>query len=72
MQVAQKRDAVKSELFWFKKDILTCVSPPQATECCKQKIDQVYVPMTIDLIINGKVCSLFVNNIQNVLLYFSP
>lgn len=55
MQKAQKRNALREELFWFRKDILTCVSPPEAASCCKQKAGQIYVPMSINHIINGKV-----------------
>ncbi|KAL0281438.1 UNVERIFIED_CONTAM: hypothetical protein PYX00_002425 [Menopon gallinae] len=54
MQKAQKRNALREELFWFRKDILTCVSPPEAASCCKQKAGQIYVPMSINHIINGK------------------
>ena len=34
MRKAQKRDALKTEKFWFRKDITTTVSPPQATSQC--------------------------------------
>ena len=55
MQKAQRRNALRDELFWFRKDILTCVSPPEAASCCKQKVGETYVPMSINHIINGKV-----------------
>lgn len=54
MQKAQKRNALHEEMMWFRKDILTCVSPPAAASCCQQKVDHEYVPMSINHIINGK------------------
>ncbi|XP_023245745.1 glutamate--cysteine ligase catalytic subunit isoform X2 [Copidosoma floridanum] len=46
MARAQKRNAVKSEKFWFKKDI-TCNTP-------QGDIDEEYAEYTIDEIVNGK------------------
>lgn len=54
MAKAQKRDALRQELFWFRKDITTCVSPPVATSCCQTNDSDAYGPMTVDQIINGK------------------
>ncbi|XP_035223286.1 glutamate--cysteine ligase catalytic subunit-like isoform X2 [Stegodyphus dumicola] len=54
---AQKRDAVLHEKFWFRKDLTTCESPPEAAaymaECCSSDECQ-YTLMTINEIINGK------------------
>ncbi|GFR19188.1 glutamate--cysteine ligase catalytic subunit [Trichonephila clavata] len=54
---AQKRDAILTEKFWFRKDLTTCESPPVATEyiagCCNPNECQ-YTQMTINEIINGK------------------
>jgi glutamate--cysteine ligase catalytic subunit len=56
MKRAQKRDALLQEEFYFRKDITTCVSPPAATSCCHASdCSDVYTPMTVDQIINGKV-----------------
>lgn len=33
MEEAQKKDAVKRGKFWFRKDIITQVSPPEASRC---------------------------------------
>lgn len=58
MQNAQKRGACSNEKFWFRKDITTQVSPPEANKCCKEGYStccDVYEPMTINQIINGKV-----------------
>lgn len=56
MKRAQKRDALLKEEFFFRKDITTCVSPPAATSCCQTSdCSDVYTPMTVDQIINGKV-----------------
>ncbi|CAH1980035.1 unnamed protein product [Acanthoscelides obtectus] len=61
MQRAQKRNAAKVEKFWFRKDITTQVSPPEANECCKtgttncdMKNCDMFVEMTLNEIINGK------------------
>ncbi|XP_025829413.1 glutamate--cysteine ligase [Agrilus planipennis] len=58
MQRAQKRNACREEKFWFRKNITTCVSPPEANQYCMQgKTNSdcdVYEPMTINEIINGK------------------
>ena len=67
MREAQKRDAVKTSKFWFRKDIMTQVSPPEAAKCLDatgcpyasrvccpdEKIDESCVLMTADEIING-------------------
>lgn len=61
MQKAQKRDACLKEKFWFRKDIITPDSPPEANKCCKSGSTcdptncDVYTPMTVNQIINGKV-----------------
>ncbi|XP_049773639.1 glutamate--cysteine ligase catalytic subunit [Schistocerca cancellata] len=54
MQKAQKRDAIRNEKFWFRKDITTEDSPTVATSCCQKTECNVYTQMTIDQIINGK------------------
>ncbi|XP_071442481.1 glutamate--cysteine ligase catalytic subunit isoform X1 [Hetaerina americana] len=64
MQKAQKRNAIQSEKFWFRKDITTSISPPEATcHCPVFPVDassklpsncDVYAQMTINEIINGK------------------
>lgn len=56
LQNAQKRDAVKNESFWFRKDIMTGRSPPEAAACmseCNLATDE-YELMTVNEIINGK------------------
>ncbi|GJQ86461.1 hypothetical protein Trydic_g10368 [Trypoxylus dichotomus] len=60
MQNAQKRGACSNQKFWFRKDITTHVSPPEANKCCKSALncdealcDQ-FIPMTVNEIINGK------------------
>jgi glutamate--cysteine ligase catalytic subunit len=68
MQEAQKRDAVKRSKFWFRKDIITQGSPPEATTCVRatgcptaqtcpdasvDNVDESYVLMSADEIING-------------------
>lgn len=60
MQKAQKKDAVKTEKFWFRKDITTFSSPPACTACCQSSAEtksdaDCYTLMTVDEIINGKV-----------------
>lgn len=58
MQNAQKRNACLSQKFWFRKDITTQVSPPEANECCKKcepNDCDIYTLMTVNEIINGKV-----------------
>lgn len=66
MQNAQKRNACLGEKFWFKKDITTHVSPPEANQCCKgssklcePSMCEEYALMTVNEIINGKVNILF-------------
>ncbi|KAB0804942.1 hypothetical protein PPYR_01912 [Photinus pyralis] len=57
MQNAQKRGACLNQTFWFRKDITTQVSPPEANECCKKgyvNCCDAFEPMTISQIINGK------------------
>lgn len=60
MQNAQKRNACLGEKFWFRKDITTTVSPPEANKCCKGTTNlkecDIYTQLTISEIINGKVC----------------
>lgn len=62
MKNAQKRNACLTEKFWFRKDITTHVSPPEANRCCKgsmqscePEVCDVYTQLTINEIINGKV-----------------
>lgn len=57
MQRAQKRDACRQGKFWWRKDISTGVTPPEASRHCNLEscaIDQ-YEEMSINEIINGKV-----------------
>lgn len=61
MQNAQKRGACLNQKFWFRKDITTQVSPPEANKCCKSTTncdttlcDQ-FILLTVNEIINGKV-----------------
>ncbi|XP_030747860.1 glutamate--cysteine ligase catalytic subunit [Sitophilus oryzae] len=59
IQNAQKRNALKDQKFWFRKDITTDVSPPEANQCCKgtkcetTECDLIGL-MTVNEIINGK------------------
>ncbi|KAI4464929.1 glutamate cysteine ligase [Holotrichia oblita] len=60
MQNAQKRGACLNQKFWFRKDITTQVSPPEANKCCQSTTncdmtlcDQ-FIPLTVNEIINGK------------------
>nr|KAG5688040.1 hypothetical protein BaRGS_003586 [Batillaria attramentaria] len=60
MKTAYKRDAAFEGKFYFRKDVVTDCSPPEAAECtsqCRQKdctcIDDEYRLMTINEIING-------------------
>ena len=60
MQKAQRKDAVKTEKFWFRKNITTFSSPPACTACCHSSSESktetdCYTLMTVDEIINGKV-----------------
>uniref|UniRef100_A0A0K8RH23 Glutamate--cysteine ligase n=1 Tax=Ixodes ricinus TaxID=34613 RepID=A0A0K8RH23_IXORI len=56
MEVAQKRDTVNTQKFWFRNDILTCRSPPilapNLNPLCTQ--DEYLTQMTINEIVNGK------------------
>lgn len=54
MDNAQKRNALHTQTFWFRKDITTDESPPEATSCCLKGQCNVYTKMTINEIINGK------------------
>jgi glutamate--cysteine ligase catalytic subunit len=61
MQNAQQRDACKEQKFWFRKEITTHISPPEANECCKigttncePQNCEVYTCMTVNEIVNGK------------------
>ncbi|KAJ8918410.1 hypothetical protein NQ315_008107 [Exocentrus adspersus] len=61
MQKAQKRNAAREEKFWFRKDITTHVSPPEANECCKKGTMNceptncdMFSLLTVNEIINGK------------------
>ncbi|XP_044751273.1 glutamate--cysteine ligase [Coccinella septempunctata] len=56
---AQKRNACAEGMFWFRKDITTQVSPPEASEVCQtskssQNISDSFAKMTVNEIINGK------------------
>ncbi|CAG9771333.1 unnamed protein product [Ceutorhynchus assimilis] len=59
MRNAQKRNACKEQKFWFRKDITTDVSPPEANRCCAgsncqpKECDMVGF-MTVNDIVNGK------------------
>lgn len=62
MQNAQRRNACLDKKFWFRKEITTHISPPEANECCKKgavncgpEDCEVYTCMTVNEIINGKV-----------------
>lgn len=55
MAKAQKRSAVREEVFWFRKDITT-----NGQQNCSKLEDQ-YGAMTINQIINGKVRLLTLN-----------
>lgn len=63
MQSAQKKNALKTEKFWFRKDITTTISPPEANKCCKGTTNlnecDIYTKMTVNEIINGKVSYLY-------------
>ncbi|KAJ8870873.1 hypothetical protein PR048_027174 [Dryococelus australis] len=55
MKRAQRNGAVRTEKFWFRKSITTCVSPPAATSCCNMSDGcTFYTELTINEIINGK------------------
>lgn len=54
---AQERNAVLNKKYWFKKDIMTCSSPPVVAQClesCSSPEKCEYTQMTINEIINGK------------------
>lgn len=60
MVTAQKRNACADGMFWFRKDITTQVSPPEASEVCQssksgQNLSDSYAKMSVNEIINGKV-----------------
>lgn len=62
MQNAQKRNACREQKFWFRKEITTKISPPEANECCRKgtkncepKNCDAFDCMTVNEIINGKV-----------------
>jgi hypothetical protein len=57
MKKAQKRSAVREEVFWFRKDI-TSSGQQENTDT---KIENQYAAMTINQIINGKVNTLVKN-----------
>ncbi|GAB6024290.1 hypothetical protein CHUAL_008982 [Chamberlinius hualienensis] len=57
LATAQKRDSIRNAKFWFRKDIMTCVSPPEAAACvskCGNVCHDEYSLLTINEIINGK------------------
>ncbi|RWS26456.1 glutamate--cysteine ligase catalytic subunit-like protein [Leptotrombidium deliense] len=66
MQEAQKRDAVSRCRYWFRKDIITHTSPPEAAACveatgcpsesniCNSNLDESCILMSVNEIINGK------------------
>jgi glutamate--cysteine ligase catalytic subunit len=56
---AQKRDAVLTEKFYFRRTLTTCDSPPEAQKMCcgggqAPKASDDYIEMTVNEIINGK------------------
>ncbi|XP_076456980.1 glutamate--cysteine ligase catalytic subunit-like [Babylonia areolata] len=60
MKTAFKRDGVLEGKFYFRKDVLTDCSPPEACECssscrlqCCSGVEDEYRLMTVDEIING-------------------
>uniref|UniRef100_A0A1E1XK40 Glutamate--cysteine ligase n=1 Tax=Amblyomma sculptum TaxID=1581419 RepID=A0A1E1XK40_AMBSC len=56
MEAAQKRDAVRTQKFWFRSDILTCMSPPILSASLSPGADHHYylTQMSINEIVNGK------------------
>lgn len=57
MEAAQKRDAVQTQKFWFRKDILTCHSPPSLAPTLSPggtEHHDFLTQMSINEIINGK------------------
>ena len=54
MQRAQKRDALLTQKFWFRKDLV----PNRDAQPGSAAVDQVCVEMTVSEIINGKVIRL--------------
>lgn len=60
MKKAQKRNAVLAEHFWFRRDVsmqtaATQSSEPQEAAAASAASTDVYTPMTVNEIINGKV-----------------
>lgn len=55
MKRAQKRDAVTSQKFYFRKGLVTCNTPPDSKKvaCCLAPSEDI-VEMTIEEVINGK------------------
>jgi len=61
MKIAQKRDAIQNEKFYFRKDLMTCKTP-SVVECCyancsqrkSECIDDEYGLFTVNEIICGK------------------
>ncbi|XP_077488541.1 glutamate--cysteine ligase [Amblyomma americanum] len=56
MEAAQKRDAARTQKFWFRSDILTCMSPPILSASLSPGSDHHHylTQMSINEIINGK------------------
>lgn len=56
MEAAQKRDAIHTQKFWFRNDILTCRSPPILAPNLSPVSgpDEYLTQMTINEIVNGK------------------
>lgn len=59
MRRAQKRDAVRSETFFFRKSIHSRKPSVFASMNGSSKVENEYEELTVDEIINGKVCSTF-------------
>lgn len=79
MQKAQKRNAAKEEKFWFRKDITTHISPPEANECCKKgktncdlKDCDMFGELTVNEIINGKVRKIVFFILKVTYLFVEP
>lgn len=71
MQEAQKRNAAREGKFWFRKDLLTCDSPPEASKCCPISNCDAYERMTVNEIINGKKDGQFPGLIPMIKSYLS-